>query len=186
MIRITGGAWKGRTLPGEIPAGVRPTSARVREAVFSMVGHDLRGWSMLDPCGGAGLMALEAASRGASPVTVVERNRNAVAAIRRSAERVGATLSVRLGDSRRVDLPHADFVYLDPPYADGVQAWLERVAPLVGRVLVAEARSGADWPERVGALALDRVREHGEAVIAVYRPGGEGEEEPGAGAPDEP
>ncbi|MCE7957512.1 MAG: 16S rRNA (guanine(966)-N(2))-methyltransferase RsmD, partial [Acidobacteria bacterium ACB2] len=71
-LRITGGHLRGRVLEG-VPAGVRPTASRVREALFSMVGQDLRGWSVLDAFGGTGLLALEAVSRGAAPVVVVER-----------------------------------------------------------------------------------------------------------------
>ena len=66
MIRVTGGALRGRSLPARVPEGVRPTAGRVREAVFSMVGQDLRGWSVLDLFGGSGLIGIEAASRGAA------------------------------------------------------------------------------------------------------------------------
>lgn len=172
MIRITGGAWRGRTLPGEIPSGVRPTASRVREAVFSMVGQDLGGWSMLDLCGGAGLMALEAASRGASPVTVVDRSRSAIELIRRHDARLNARLDVRVGDARKLPLAAADLVYLDPPYADPMGAWLDRAASLTRRVLAAEAREGISWPDAAGPLRLDRVRTYGEASVALYVAGG--------------
>ena len=71
-MRITGGTLKGRVLPVPVSSGVRPTSSRVREALFSMVGNHLDGVTWLDAFGGAGLTALEASSRGAA-VTVFEK-----------------------------------------------------------------------------------------------------------------
>lgn len=168
MLRITGGAWRGRVLRDAAGPDVRPTSARVREALFSMVGQDLTGWTVLDLCGGSGLIAFEALSRGASVATVVERDARAYAHIRENAFQLGAELSVIRGDARRIRLPLADFVYLDPPYKDRIEDWLEIAAPLSRRVLVAEARQRSGWPE-VAGLTLDRVRTQGEGTLAVYR-----------------
>ena len=172
MIRITGGTHRGRPLPHPVPATARPTSSRVREAIFSMVGQDLSGWSMLDLFGGSGLMALESASRGATPVTVVERDARAAATVRANAAALGVALRVRVEDAGRAALDPADFVFLDPPYADGVERWLARGGALCARVLVMEARKGAVWPETLegvdGALTLVRERAYGDTVVAVY------------------
>ncbi|MEN9785992.1 MAG: hypothetical protein RLZZ299_1256 [Pseudomonadota bacterium] len=175
VIRITGGTHRGRGLPAPVPASARPTSGRVREALFSIVGQDLSGWSMLDACGGSGLVALEAASRGASPVTVYERDGAAAAAVRRNAETLGLPVTVRAADSLRSVLPEADFVFLDPPYRDDIAAWLRHVAPSARRVLVAEARAGASWPDLAG-FERERERAYGDTVLAVYvrRDGGDG------------
>ena len=67
MLRVTGGVLRGRVLPAPLPEGVRPTSARTREALFSIVGQDLEGLSFLDAFGGAGLIAIEAWSRTLKP-----------------------------------------------------------------------------------------------------------------------
>lgn len=168
MIRITGGVRRGRVLPAPVPNGVRPTAGRVREAVFSMVGQDLAGWSMLDLFGGSGLMAIEAASRGAAPVTVVERNTAAVAAIRRNAEGVGVNLTVRPGDAARVALEAADLVYLDPPFRDPIGPWIARAAGLCRRVLVAEARAPLEWPAAPPGFAVRSTRAYGDVGIALY------------------
>lgn len=167
MIRISGGALAGRVLPGAVPAGVRPTSGRVREALYSMLGQDLSGWSMLDLFGGTGLMALEAASRGAAPVTVVERNPRAVAVIRRNADALGVALRVRQGDAARCPLDPADLVFLDPPYAEAIGPWLARAAGVTRRVLVAEVRSGAA-PEPVAGFTLDLARDYGDTALRIY------------------
>lgn len=168
MIRVTGGALRGRVLPAAVAAGVRPTAGRVREAIFSMVGQDLAGWSMLDLCGGTGLMAIEAASRGAAPVTVVERSPQAAAAIRTNLERLGVPARVRVGDARRVPLDPADLVYLDPPFREPIEPWIARAAPLARRVLVAEARAGGEWPPAPEGFAPPRARTYGDTAVALY------------------
>ncbi len=173
MIRITGGSMRGRVLDGPVPAGVRPTSGRTREALFSMIGQDLSGQSMIDLFGGSGLMAIEAISRGAGPVRIVERDRRAAALIRQrlAALGVGAeTAKVIEGDALTLRLEPADLVFADPPYADDPGRWLPVAAARCSRVLVAEAREGAAWPETVGALTLDRVRVYGDTALAIYRP----------------
>jgi 16S rRNA (guanine(966)-N(2))-methyltransferase RsmD len=168
VIRVTGGALRGRVLPAPVSAGVRPTAGRVREAVFSMVGQDLAGWSMLDLFGGTGLMAIEAASRGAAPVTVVERNAAAAAAIRRNAAEVGAALTVRIGDAMRIALDEADLVYLDPPFRDPIGPAIARGAALCRRILVAEARSSVEWPEAPAGFARDTAKTYGDTAVAIF------------------
>jgi 16S rRNA (guanine966-N2)-methyltransferase len=165
VIRVTGGSLRGRVLRAPVPDGVRPTSGRVREAVFSMIGQDLRGWSMLDAFGGTGLMAIEAASRGAAPVWVVDRDRGALAAIRQNV--AGTPVEVIVGDAARARLPEADLVWLDPPYADDIADWLRRFAPRARRLLVAEARAGVAWPELEG-WSLDADRSYGDTAVALF------------------
>lgn len=168
VIRITGGALRGRVLPRPVPEGVRPTAGRVREAVFSVLGQDLSGWSMLDLFGGSGLMAIEAASRGADPVRVVEQNPRAAEAIRANAEAVGVSLRVRVGDATRVELDPADFVYVDPPYRQPIGPHVMRAAAVCRRVVVAEARTGAEWPDPPEGFERDRIRSYGDTEIALY------------------
>lgn len=172
MIKITGGELRGRVLSAPVPPNVRPTAARVREAVFSMVGQRLDGWSVLDLFGGTGLIAIEAASRGASPVTVVDRNAAALACIRENVAALGANVRVVSGDAAN-PRPPADFVYLDPPFKEPIRPWLERAAALCLRVIVAEARAPVEWPERlrgdgVHGFALDRARTYGDTAVALY------------------
>ncbi|MSQ04026.1 MAG: 16S rRNA (guanine(966)-N(2))-methyltransferase RsmD [Myxococcales bacterium] len=170
MIKITGGALRGRVLPAEVPEGVRPTSSRAREALFSIVGQDLSGVSFLDAFGGAGAVALEAASRGAAPVTVFERAPVALAAVAANAKSLKTSLDVRAGDTATLcrDV-RADIVYLDPPYDDDIGSWIARLAPCAIQVLVAEGRKGSSFPAVAGPLPLDRIRTYGDASLAVYR-----------------
>lgn len=166
MIRVSGGRLGGRTLPAPVPEGVRPTAARVREAVYSMVGQDLTGWSMLDLFGGSGLMAIEAASRGAGPVTCVECKTEVARAIRANVGALGAAVDVHLADAASWGAP-ADFVYLDPPFRDPIEPWLLRTAHLAKRLLVAEARAPVSWPA-LADFVLARQRAYGDTAVAVY------------------
>ncbi len=177
MLRVTGGVLRGRVLPAPLPEGVRPTSSRTREALFSIVGQDLEGLSFLDAFGGAGLIAIEAWSRGARPVTVFERALPALAAIRFNAAAVGVPLDLRAADARTLQNPDgsagfaADLVYLDPPFEDDIAEWIQRLVGCARDTLVAEARTGTSFPERAGALPLDRIRKYGESSLAIYRGG---------------
>ena len=112
-------------------------------------------------------MAIEAASRGASPVVVVDRSRASIACIHANATAFGVTLdllSIDAVDVRR----QADLVYLDPPYRDPIGLWLERAAALSLRVLVAEARAPVDWPKELPGFSLDRARTYGDTAVALY------------------
>ncbi|TVQ89636.1 MAG: 16S rRNA (guanine(966)-N(2))-methyltransferase RsmD [Deltaproteobacteria bacterium] len=172
-LRLTGGRARGRALRGAVRSGVRPTTERVREALFSILGQDLTGQTVLDAFGGAGLVGLECWSRGAV-VTLVEQDRAALVDIRARGEQVGATWTLLRGDiyQRARRLSCFDGVFLDPPYAhDPVQA-VERLAPLAKRWLVLECERGRQAPERAGELPLDRHRVYGATSLWVYRNAG--------------
>lgn len=171
-VRITGGALRGRVL-GRVPPGVRPTAGRVREALFSMLGQDLAGWSVLDAFGGTGLLGFEAASRGAAPVTIVERHRDTARRIQENAAALGLgppDLLVRQGDARRVLAEGRwDLVLLDPPYAEDPLVWIALAAPAVRGLLVVEHRAAA-LPAQVEGLVLERARDYGDTTLSLYRP----------------
>lgn len=168
--RITGGRLRGRVLPVPVPDSARPTSARVREALFSIVGHDLSDQRVLDAFGGSGLLALEAWSRGAS-VVCIERNPRAAASIRRAAAALDAAVEVRRGDALRLagKLGPFDGALVDPPYAAEVEPILDALAPAVRHWLVLEADAKTEVPERVGRLALERSRMYGGTAIHLFR-----------------
>lgn len=137
-----------------------------------MLGQDLAGWSFLDACGGTGLMAIEAASRGAAPVFVGERDSLAAKAIGENLKQLGL-LEVRLviGDVRRPMAPalSADVVFLDPPYKEPIEPWILWAAGAAQRFVIAEARAGTAWPQPPSGFTADGVRRHGEAELAFYR-----------------
>ena len=129
-MRIVGGQWRSRLLPVAGLASVRPTPDRVRETLFNWLGQDLRGMRCLDLFAGSGILGLEAASRGATQVTLVERDAAAHATLRETIKTLQATqVELIRGDAlefaRRCKQPH-NVVFLDPPYHQG---WLEKLLP---------------------------------------------------------
>jgi 16S rRNA (guanine966-N2)-methyltransferase len=168
-MRISGGRLRGRRLPHAVPKGARPTSARVREALFNIVGQNLAGQTVLDGFGGSGMLALEASSRGAE-VVVVERNRAAARLIRAAGEELGASLTVMVGDSTRVaPAGPFDLVLLDPPYAEPLDTVLPPFAHRVRGTLVLEHASRVQ-PIEVPGLVLHDTRRYGDTALSFYRP----------------
>lgn len=152
-IRIIGGRWKRTPLVVPEVPGLRPTPDRVRETVFNWLGQTLDGRSCLDLFAGSGALGLEAASRGASHVLCVERDRTACATIRRTLQKLDAPMvDLRESDAERV--AHAladagrtfDVVFLDPPFREG---WIARILPLATRLL---SDDGALYVESEAAL----------------------------------
>ncbi|MFT4976593.1 MAG: 16S rRNA (guanine966-N2)-methyltransferase [Myxococcota bacterium] len=168
-MRLTGGTLRGRVLPGRVPAGVRPTSARVREALFSMLGHDLSGWSILDAFGGSGLLGFEAHSRGGE-VLIVEKRSSVARQIRQAADTLGADVVVRCADAASVlaSGEQWDVVLMDPPYAMSPQRWLELAEPCARLWLVIEHDSKEAPEEACGGLSLDRRRRYGDTTLSLY------------------
>lgn len=163
MSRIVAGSAGGRRI--RMPSGpaTRPTTDRVREAVFSAVaawagtadrpsGEALAGLAFCDLYAGSGAVGLEAASRGAGPVLLVERDRRTAAHIRRSADDLGLPVAVRGGDVggllRRAPERPFDVVFADPPY--------ELATPLLERQLADLV--AYDWLARSGLVLLERSR----------------------------
>ncbi len=170
-IRITGGVLRGRVLQEPVSKGVRPTSARVREALFSIIGQDLDGVHVLDAFGGAGLVGIEAWSRGAD-VTVVERDRKAFKALVKRGQEVGATWNLRIGDVYKLIGTFSSFdgIFADPPYSEDPIFVLDGLAPRARHWMVLETDRGTEAPEVACQLKLDRVREYGNTKLWVYRP----------------
>ena len=122
-MRIIAGKWRGRHIEAPPGLATRPTADRVRETLFSMLASRLGTFEDLrvaDLFAGSGALGLEALSRGAATATFVENDAAAAAAIRRNAEKFGASVQV-LGGSA-LALPRSepfDLVLADPPYSPG-------------------------------------------------------------------
>ena len=120
-LRIIGGRWRRTVLPVADRPGLRPTPDRVRETLFNWLGQDLQGWRCIDAFAGTGALGLEAASRGAAEVVLIEQDAVLAAGLRKSVERLQASgVLVRPGDALAVlaQLPAQawDLVLLDPPF----------------------------------------------------------------------
>ncbi|MEQ1508699.1 MAG: RsmD family RNA methyltransferase, partial [Myxococcota bacterium] len=158
--------------PHPVADRVRPTSARVREAMFSLVGHDLSGLRVLDAFGGSGLLGLEAWSRGAS-VVVVEQDPSIARTIAQNVAEIGASVEVRVGDVRAVGptLGGFDVVLIDPPYREAPGPILASLAGCARSVVVLESDAAVAAPDAPPGWALDRRRTYGGSALAVYRSG---------------
>jgi 16S rRNA (guanine(966)-N(2))-methyltransferase RsmD len=158
-VRIVGGRWKRTPLAVPDVPGLRPTPDRVRETLFNWLGQDLAGLRCLDLFAGTGALGLEAASRGAAEVRLVESDRRARAALREAIERLGAVQVTLAGNDALAELAEAraqgrrfDLVFLDPPFH---HQWLQRVLPLLPPLL---AQPAAIYVEAEAALSPDEVR----------------------------
>ena len=168
-------------------AGTRPTSDRVREAIFSALDARglVQGARVLDLYAGSGALGLEAASRGAAEVMLVDSSREAAAVSRRNAERVGRAAPGTAPAIRSVAQPvHAvlsgavggwDLVFLDPPYeltgavlVDDLLLLASRVAP--DAVLIVERSARDPEPAWPAGLALDRRTAYGETAVYWLSP----------------
>ena len=145
-MRIIAGHWKGRRL-SRVPGSVRPTSDRLRESLFNVLGNRVEGSRWLDAFAGSGAVGLEALSRGAVFVLFNEKDRRVCEVVRHNLDicrrsdgpAVKGSYEVRAEDAfvllRRVQAPVFDFVFLDPPYRFlRYRKLLERLleAPFVG------------------------------------------------------
>lgn len=124
-IRLIGGRWKRSKLPVADRPGLRPTPDRVRETLFNWLGQDMAGWRVLDAFAGTGALGLEAASRGAAEVWLLERDAALARHLQSTCRRLGATtVHVEQADALawmgRRELSGLDLVLLDPPFGADV------------------------------------------------------------------
>ncbi len=157
-VRIIGGQWKRSKLPVADRPGLRPTPDRVRETLFNWLGGDLEGWRCLDAFAGSGALGFEAASRGASEVLLLERDRALAASLNQSRERLKAeSLRVECTDAlswMRACVPQRfELVFVDPPFDAGL---FETALAAAARVVVPE-----------GYVYLEADREFGSEALAA-------------------
>lgn len=173
MARIIGGVAGGRRLQTPRGRSTRPTSDRMREGLMSALGGALPGRAFLDLFAGSGAVGLEAASRGATPVHLVEREPAAVQAIRTNVAGLGmADVHVHAVSVSRFLSGTAiafDVVFLDPPYADPVHDLLTVLVTgdwLADQAVVVVERSSRDLPlEWPDGLVGDRSRRYGDGTL---------------------
>ena len=187
-MRIIGGIARGRKLltPRKGPDGrtIRPTSARAREAVFNIIGSEVRGATVLDLFAGTGAMGLEALSRGAATAVFVDNNSAAVRLLGRNIDHCGFTdrATVVRRDLARpliflrefVQAAGFSLIFIDPPYRHDFGGMildpLGRAEILAGSGLVIyEHAAEGRLPGETGNLQLVDQRQYGEAGFGFYR-----------------
>ena len=183
-MRVVAGRLGGRRLRAVPGSATRPTSDRVREALFSVLGDRVEGARVLDLFAGTGALAIEALSRGAASAVLVEQAPQATAVIRANLEGLGVADLATVRRTRaevylrsQRDGPF-DLAFLDPPYAvpvgllAGLLARLTRGALAPGAVVALEASSRAEPPPWPPALHPDPPRRYGDTTLhlATYEP----------------
>ncbi len=186
-MRITGGMYRSRALRAPRGLATRPTSDRVREALFGILTSAglVEGASVLDLYAGTGALALEALSRGAARAVLVESSRDALTALRANAQALGALDRVkvvagdvhRLGPRISAEGPF-DLVFADPPWslveegapplALGELARTGGLSP--GAWLVLEHASRTPAPD-AEPLAREETRKYGDTALTFYKTG---------------
>jgi 16S rRNA (guanine966-N2)-methyltransferase len=197
MTRVVGGALGGRRL--EVPRGrvVRPTSDRVREALFSTLGGRVVGATVLDLYAGTGALGIEALSRGAEHATFVERDRAVARVLRGNLEALGLVADVRVVAAARFvdeladepDAPVFDLVLCDPPYRGAATDVVALLASLArgghvaadAVIVVERERHGGTLVVPTDVLTVTDVRTYGDTVLYYLRSGSIDEQE---GGPD--
>jgi 16S rRNA (guanine(966)-N(2))-methyltransferase RsmD len=177
-MRVTGGTGRGRRL--RVPAGdrVRPTSDKVKQALFNILGEKVRGSVFLDLFAGTGGIGIEALSRGAERVVFIDDARRSLDAVRQNLDQSGFGAQAEVYASKaetyiRKAVVQYDIVFLDPPYTTEVSGLLDLIscskllAP--DATVVAEHFKKQPSPKKVGMLALYREAVYGDTVLAFYR-----------------
>ncbi len=171
-VRVVAGILKGRRLVAPKGTATRPTSDRVREAIFSMVGSrvDLEGARVADLFAGSGAMGIEALSRGATEALFLDSGAAAVQAIESNLSTTGLAGRVIRGDVLgylRTNPEHFDAAFVDPPYA--WEGWAELFECLDAGLVVAES----DQPlEPGGQWRVLKVARYGDTVVTLAQHAG--------------
>jgi 16S rRNA (guanine(966)-N(2))-methyltransferase RsmD len=185
-MRVIAGTYRSRILKSLKGLELRPTSDRLRETLFNVLGAGVAGSRFIDLFAGTGAMGIEALSRGADEVVFVENHAPAAALIRRNLEslgvRTGATVLCmdalrgleKIASGKEEKFSQYDYVFLDPPYAAAND--YARVLESLGSgnllapsgVVIAEHRHSFDLPE-ARALQRYRVLKQGDAALSFYR-----------------
>ncbi len=178
-IRVASGSLRGRKL--EVPDGVRPTEQKVREALFAIWRERIAEAALLDLFAGTGAVGIEAVSRGALTVTLVESDRRVLAALKRNAAVLPA------GSFRLLAMPVEralatlesaaagfELVFADPPYSWAPDAgFFASCAALLrpGGALAVEHSARRALPLEAGALVRTDLRRYGESSLAFFGKG---------------
>jgi 16S rRNA (guanine966-N2)-methyltransferase len=186
-MRVIAGTYRSRILKSLKGRALRPTSDRLRETLFNVLGPAVAGARFVDVFAGTGAVGIEAISRGAAEVVFIENHPPAVALIRKNLEslgvRSGATVLgadalrglEKLAAKHTADSRPFDFAFLDPPYAAAEEyartlRFLGSASFLApGSVIIAEHHKKFDLPVHAGSLARFRVLKQGDAALSFYR-----------------
>ena len=181
--RIIGGQWNRTPLAVSDRPGLRPTPARVRETLFNWLGQDLSGLRCIDAFAGTGALGLEAASRGAGEVVLVEQDADLIRSLSKVSTRLKASgLRIERGDGvaalEKRQGQGWDLVFLDPPFGDDgnpalVQAALRAARQALkpdGEIYLEAPSPWSDEALQPLGLCVHRQGKAGAVAIHLLRP----------------
>ena len=178
-LRLTGGTLRSRSVRAPSGRAVRPTPARVKEALFSILGTRVDGANVLDLFAGSGALGLEALSRGAAHATFVEAHRPTAAALRRTVTELAlaerATVVAQPVDRAAQTLAgRFDLVFADPPYAQAYPraafATLRARGTIDAATTVVYEHAARTAPPDDPGMAVTRTATYGEVALTFLAP----------------
>ena len=180
-LRIIGGAMKGRKLLAPPGLDTRPLPDRIKQSLFDWLGQDLSGMRIADICAGSGGFGIEAFSRGATEVHLIEAGPHALPTIVKNLKSIGTPTAITLhGNEFQNVLPQLhglDLIFADPPFpwfADEPKTLSDLLALSMASLqpdgeLVIRGERGQELPTLPTGLMLSERREYGRSWIGRYR-----------------
>ncbi|MFB5759778.1 16S rRNA (guanine(966)-N(2))-methyltransferase RsmD [Paenibacillus medicaginis] len=198
-MRVVSGSAKGRPLKAVPGTGTRPTTDKVKEALFSMIGPYFDGGTALDLFAGSGGLGIEALSRGMEKAVFIDMEPKAIEVIRENLRKTGLDSQAEVfrneaGRALKVLAKRGaafDAVFLDPPYrmknGDELMEQMDKLGLLRdGAVIVLEYESGYSYPEQFGSFNQLRKAVYGETAVSIFSyEGMQGQTNEQSGAADE-
>ncbi len=178
-MRVITGSARGRRLRTLEGMDVRPTTDKVKEAIFSIVQFDIEGSAVLDLFSGSGQMGIEALSRGANSCVFIDNSRASLEVTRENIAAVGFQKQASVSNMDSIDFLKTckytfDLAFLDPPYGKGL---IEKAMPLLCEkmsdrgIILCEHEKGLELPENYGKMFKHRTYKYGKIEVTVYRNG---------------
>ncbi len=175
-MRVITGTARGRVLKTLAGEATRPTTDKVKEAVFSAIQFDIEGRRVLDLFAGSGQMGIEALSRGAAHAVFVDSSKEAAAIIKENLQTTklfsDATVICRRAEDFLRTSEQFDLVFVDPPY--GLNLLPDLLHGLTGclssyATVICEHDIGQTLPEQVGTLVAGKTKKYGRIGVTIYR-----------------
>lgn len=178
-MRVITGIARGKNLKTLEGNDVRPTSQKVKEAVFSAIQFDIEGRRVLDLFAGSGQLGIEALSRGARNAVFVDNSAASIKVIKQNLENVGFENISKVYTSdyssfAAMSRDTFDIVFLDPPYKQGILVpALKSVLPLMSDfgIIICEYPPEVEVPESIGGFAIAKTYRYGKINVSIYRKG---------------
>ena len=178
-MRVITGSCRGKILKTLDGNDVRPTSQKVKEAVFSAIQFDIEGRRVLDLFAGSGQLGIEALSRGAKNAVFVDNSAASIKIIKQNIESTGfedrsRVYSTDYSSFAAMSRDVFDIVFLDPPYKKGLLLpALKAVLPLMSDygIIICEYPPEIEIPEEIGGFVITKTYRYGKINVSVYRKG---------------